>query len=887
MASKSASKVVPRTSRSSAAAAPEDASSRRTRKLVQRDQAARRVRQAAPQGTRIHPAAYGVGIGLAIGLLGLFAWQRFQSGPPNSGLVAAESSEGDPSTADGSVPRNEATLTGFPDQLAAEQEAARRKAEEEAAALAARQKAISEKIVPFLTTHCAECHGADSQEGGITVHQLTSPDQFMSERKSWERVYRMINAGAMPPADYDPQPTALHREEIALLMHEELYNFDCDLVRNPGRATVQRLNRVEYNNTIRDLFGVDITPADNFPADDVGEGFDNIGDVLSLPPLLLEKYLIAAEEVANVVVDTRDFSREVTTKVDGDGLTASNGSSGGHAGFRVLASTGELFHDFDVIANGEYEVIMMVGADQAGPDKAKFALKLGTETAQEFEVQQHQKAEEFRFKTPLIAGKQHIGVAFLNDYYNDKEGGRPKDRNLGVKSIALRGPIGGGTGTRSASHQRLVIAQPGNGVSVQDAATQVLTPLLPRAFRREVSAEDVFRYAGLVRSAVDDMGESYEAGISLAVQAILVAPDFLFRLEQDPVDGETERSLNDFEVASRLSYFLWSSMPDEELLRLASQKQLTQPDIIRQQVVRMLKDSKAEALVQNFAAQWLNLRNLNEVTPNTDIFKSFDDNLRKDMRRETELLFRTVMQEDLSIEELLSADFTFVNQRLAKLYGISGVSGDEFQKVSLKGTKRSGVLTHASILTLTSNPGRTSPVKRGKWIMENIFGEGPPPPPPNVPELEVTAKVSPELTLREQLAKHREDPGCASCHKVMDPLGLGLENFNAIGEWRDRDGDRPIDASGSLPGGESFNGPLELVQIVRARREKFARTMTEKMLTYAIGRGILYFDKCEVDEIQKQLKETGYRFSTLVEGIVLSDAFLKRAAAPEKIASQQ
>lgn len=692
----------------------------------------------------------------------------------------------------------------------------------------------------------------------------------------------MVNAGAMPPSDHEPRPPMAEQQQMAEFLYEELYNFDCALVYNPGRPTVQRLNKTEYNNTVQDLFGIEIRPADNFPADDVGEGFDNIGDVLSVPPLLMEKYLNAAEQVAEAVIDSTDYSRSKSVTITGENLTSSNGSKSNFAGFRVMASTQELFHEFDVKASGEYEILIVAGATQAGDEKARFALKLGKQSLQEFEIQGDRTPEKFRRTQKFDAGKVHIGAAFLNDFFDDKT---KKDRNLGIAEITLSGPINGGVAQRSDIHQRFVTAVPENGRTAIDAAQTVLGPILKRAFRRPVSEQEVYRYAGLVQQAMDDLGETYEVGLSLAIQAILVAPDFLFRLEKEPVSGQTERKLDDFEVASRLSYFLWSSMPDEELLNLAASGQLTSPDTLRKQIGRMLKDEKSEALVQNFAAQWLNLRNLDDISPNRKLFKSFNDDLRRDMRRETELLFAAVMKEDRSIEDLLSADFTFVNQRLARHYGIKGVKGDDFERVSLNGTNRAGVLTHASILTLTSNPGRTSPVKRGKWILENIFGEAPPPPPPGVPELEETAKSSPNASLREQLAKHREDPGCAACHKVMDPLGLGLENFDAIGQWREKDGKKPIDASGRLPSGEAFDGPVQLIDIVKKRREKFFRTMAEKMLVYATGRGTQYYDKCTVDDCLTLLKKRGYRFSALIEGIVLSDPFLKKHGPENAVAS--
>ncbi|MEQ9409379.1 MAG: DUF1592 domain-containing protein [Fuerstiella sp.] len=771
-------------------------------------------------------------------------------------------------------------LTAVPEASTDQSEAARH-AKEELEKRAAREKVLHDTIQPYLTRHCVDCHSKDSPEGGINVESLTSIDQFLSERDRWERVYRMINAGAMPPSDYDPLPSPKDQQRIAELLHEELFNFDCDDVYNPGRPTVQRLNRAEYNNTVQDLFGISIEPANDFPADDVGEGFDNIGDVLSLPPLLMEKYLNAAEQVAEAVIDTTDYSKPRTLTLNADQLKSSRGGRASGT-YLWLATNGQISGTFDLGATGEYELIINAQAQQMGDEKARFALSVDDKRLEELQVISNRKPEEFARQITVTKPRVRITAAFLNDAY---DGEKKQDRNFAVGSIRLRGPMANGQPIRSEVHKRLITAVPDAEVSVHAAAVRVLQPLLRRAFRRPVSEAEVNRYAGLVDQAVTEMGETYEGGISLAVQAILVAPDFLFRPEQDPAPGQSERLLNDFELASRLSYFLWSSMPDEQLLQLAEAGQLNDSEVLRQQVHRMLKDEKAEALVQNFAAQWLNLRNLDDVQPNPDVFGKFDKDLKHDMRTETELLFKTVMQEDRSVEDLLSADFTFVNERLAAHYGLEGIEGDEFQRVSLNGSNRSGVLTHASILTLTSNPGRTSPVKRGKWIMENIFGEAPPPPPPNVPELEETAKVAPDASLREQLAKHREDPGCAACHKVMDPLGLGLENFNAIGQWREQDDGKPVDASGVLPSGESFNGPLQLIGVIQTRKDKFFRTLADRMLIYAVGRGTEYYDKCAVDQCLKLLAERQNHFSALVEGIVLSDPFRKRAApAPPNIA---
>lgn len=775
------------------------------------------------------------------------------------------------------------TTAAPPALLTSTSAAAKQAREEREADVKRRTVAMKKTLIPFLNKYCTDCHSGADAEAGIPVDELTSVDQFLTERKSWEKVYRVINAGIMPPADYGSMPKEDEVTPITDLMHDELYNFDCDLVYNPGRPTVQRLNRTEYNNTIQDIFGIKLTPADKFPADDVGEGFDNIGDVLTLPPLLMEKYLNAADEIASAVVDTRDPSREITNTFHANDMKVTSGGGGTSMGMAVLASNGTFERRLQLPASGQYEITINAAADQAGDEKAKFAVLVDDQTMTEFAVQKHRKKETFRKKLQLKEGSQKLGIRFLNDYYNEKAKGR-RDRNLGVGEIVVKGPLNGtGKVNRSAVHQRIVSASPDGKTDIMTAAQKVLQPVMEKAFRRNVSKSEVFRYAGLVRSAVEDMDESYEQGVSLAIQAVLVSPDFLFRIEKDPSIGQSERKLDDFEVATRLSYFLWSTLPDEELFQLAKTQQLTKPEVLKQQIRRMLKHDKADALVTNFAAQWLNLRNLEDFTPNTDVFKGFSDKLKGDMRRETELLFSTIMKEDRSVEELLNADYTFVNNRLAKHYGLKGIKTADFQRIPLNGTNRSGVLTHASILTLTSNPGRTSPVKRGKWIMENIFGDAPPPAPPDVPELEETAHASPGLSLREQLAKHREDPGCAACHKVMDPLGLGLENFNAIGQWREKDDGHPIDASGELPSGESFDGPLQLIQIIGNRREQFKRTLAEKMMTYALGRGTEYYDKCTIDNCLLSMDEQGNRFSVLVEGIVLSDPFLKKRAAEDAV----
>ncbi|MCA9071681.1 MAG: DUF1592 domain-containing protein, partial [Planctomycetaceae bacterium] len=413
-------------------------------------------------------------------------------------------------------------------------------------------------------------------------------------------------------------------------------------------------------------------------------------------------------------------------------------------------------------------------------------------------------------------------AAFINDYYNPKaKNRRDRDRNLYVRKLELV-PTEISLDQLPKSHRQIIFVTPDKDLAPKAATEQILRRFIGRAFRRPALDEEVEKFTELAMFARSNE-ETFERGIQLAVTGILVSPHFLFRVESQaqPENAERIQPISDYDLASRLSYFLWSTMPDEELLSLAAQGKLREPKVLEQQTRRMLADKKSQALVDNFATQWLNLRNLDEVSPDPKRFPTFDDKLRQDMQRETEEFFSAIMREDRSVMEFLSANFTYLNQRLAEHYGISGVKGEEFQKVSLAGIPRAGVLTQASILTLTSNPTRTSPVKRGKWILENMLNEPPPPPPPNVPELEEVAKEKPGMSLRKQLEIHRESPTCASCHNLMDPIGLGFENFDAIGKWRDKDGKLPVDASGELPGHQKFNGPIELINLLKKKEPQF------------------------------------------------------------------
>ncbi|WP_197443874.1 DUF1592 domain-containing protein [Maioricimonas rarisocia] len=737
------------------------------------------------------------------------------------------------------------------------------------------------QIRPFFEKYCFDCHSGEFADEGLAFDEYKNVAAILSDRKRWEKVYDLVRVGAMPPADME-QPSDEERQKIVDWLDHTLFFVDCEAGPDPGRVTIRRLNRNEYNNTIRDLVGVDFEPANDFPSDDVGYGFDNIGDVLSLPPLLLEKYLDAAEQVADKAIVTPE-SIQIQHKVIAADFQTEGAVHDGRRGTKSLVSRGTVSSEVEFPASGDYIVRIVAGADQAGDEPAKMAARVGEENEKVFEIKEHRKPGEYELKVHVSAGKHRVSASFINDYYNpDAEDGR-KDRNLFVRSFEIEGPFGL-PDDLPESHRRLIVVRPGADVSFEEAARQNLAKLLPRAFRQPVTDQEIDDYAKFVQLAVDQE-QSFERGMQIALQAALVSPRFLFRVEHDerPNDPGAVHSVSDFELASRLSYFLWSSMPDDELLELARQGVLHRRDVITKQVDRMMADPRSSALIENFASQWLGLRKLttDDVSPDPDLFPEFDEQLRRDMWKETEMFFASVVREDRPLIELLDGRYTFVNGRLAELYGIPDVKGDEFQRVSLDGLPRAGLLTQPSILTLTSYPRRTSPVIRGDWVLANLLGDEPPDPPPLVPGLEETQESNPDLPLRKQLEIHRQDPGCASCHKLMDDIGFGLENFDPIGRWREKEGKFEVDSSGVLPTGETFEGPIELITILRNRREEFCRCFTEKLLTFALGRGLEFYDRCAVDTIMGESAQQDYRFSAVLKAIVTSEPFLmRRGEAP-------
>ncbi len=743
-------------------------------------------------------------------------------------------------------------------------------------------------VLPFLNKNCVFCHNATRETAGLRLDVFEERGQGPEVPGLWKKVQDKLLLGEMPPKDR-PQPNVDTVVTVIEWIKTRTDNPALARPPEPGRVTARRLNRTEYNNTIRDLIGVNLKPADNFPADDAGYGFDNIGDVLSLPPILMEKYLTAAERIAEAAIVTQPSAtatlvKYLASRVEGDENFFPDGA------YRVT-------HSFPF--EGEYELQMRVIDRRYRPKKDEppppmpasgvLAVSLDGRRLKTFEVEPD-KYERGTFDVTLevTAGEHEVFAELLTDGMEgilepkDSKDSYKGERKLFVDDFVLLGPLKVKPLPLTESHRQILICGDPEGSYQADCARQILSGLLRRAYRRPVRSEEIESLLQFVELAVGE-GDSFAHGVRLALKVILVSPHFLFRIERDPDSGDPDlpHQINQHELAVRLSYFLWSSMPDDELFRTAERSELSEPQRLEKQIRRMLADPKSAALVENFGGQWLQLRNLESTTPDPDRFPDFDDELRESMLRETELFFKTIVDEDLSVVAFLDAEFTFLNQRLALHYGIEGVEGSWFRRVRLDPTQRTGVLTQASVLTVSSYPTRTSPVLRGKWLLDNILGAPPPAPPPGIPALN-EEKVGLDGTLREQLEQHRSNPGCAVCHIKMDALGFGLENYDAVGAWRTRDGRFPVDSSGSLPGGKAFSGPAQLRAILVDDKREFGRCLTEKMLTYALGRGLESYDMPTVEKIVQGLEQDQYRFSRLVLEIVASMPFRMRRGETER-----
>ncbi len=731
------------------------------------------------------------------------------------------------------------------------------------------QKQFDSTIKPMLKEKCGDCHWGVEATAGLGFDRYSRVEQVLDSHRRWEKVVEELKKKNMPPEDAEPL-TQQDRALIIKWIDETLALVDCSTVR-PGSVTIRRLNGIEYRNSVRDLLGVDYAPAADFPGDDVGYGFDNIADVMSLPPILMEKYLDAGEAIATRAIVDPD-NPLVDVKLAAIGFHGNNEFTSTDQGVLSMYTNDTATKRVTLPMAGEYTVDVIAYGDQAGPEPVRMSLLLDDQLLDTVDVESKlRKPSTHRFIFQADVSAEHdLKIRFENDFLIDRKIGR-QDRNLHVTEVHVRGPLLESTNDPQRPWLKLDVEdEPGS-------AQFFIQGFVRAAFRRTLDETDVSRFSGLYNARRNE-GLSFYESIRIVTQAVLVSPEFLFRFEQPAENGI--RELNGFELATALSYFLWSSTPDDELLSLAADNRLSDPEVFGQQASRLLASPRSEALVENFASQWLNLRLLASLQPDAEQFPDVNGELLADMQTETRMVVADIFRRDASILELLDSEFTFVNDRLARHYGIEVVIGDnntaEFRKIKLAGSGRLGVLTHASILTLTSNPDRTSPVKRGKWLMENILGDEPPPPLAEIKPLDDQTELT--GTLRERMEQHRADPSCASCHATMDALGFAMENYDAVGRFRLLDEGLQIDAVSELPDGTRLDGAQGLQQQLRTTyRDKFVRCFTEKLLVYALGRGLRYYDRCAVEQIMEQAESQDFRLSAFIHAIVVSETYRKRS----------
>lgn len=751
----------------------------------------------------------------------------------------------------------------------------------------------ADKTAAVVEQYCQACHNATVATRGLSFADL-DPTAPAKDPAAWESIVKKLSYRHMPPVGM-PRPDEATYEAV---VHEIAGALDAaaEAHPNPGRtATFRRLNRTEYRNVIRDLLDLDVDVSSLLPRDESSNGFDNI-TVGELSPMLMEGYLNAAHKISRLAVGgpLRDVGGELIL-VPPD-LTQEQHAPGLPFGTRGGTSVS---HNFPL--DGQYEIRMALSRDRdeqveglRGEFTAELAIdgkRIGLFPIKPAEGRDHSQVDKHLFvRVPVTAGPHEISATFLKKsaalleterqpYLARFNMDRHPRAQPAVYSIGITGPYEAAGPGDTPSRERIFTCRPAQPSEESACAKQVISQLARRGYRRPITASDTEQLMSFYEQGREERG--FEGGVEMALRALLASPEFLFRIERDPagVEPKSAYPVSDLALASRLSFFLWSSIPDDELLKVAESGQLREREVLEKQVRRMLADSRSQSLIDSFAGQWLYLRNLDSVNPDRRIFPDFDENLRQAFRRETELLFETIVREDRPLVELISADYTFLNERLAKHYGIPYVYGSEFRRVQLPAdSHRGGLLTQASVLAVTSYANRTSPVIRGKWILTNIMGTPPPPPPPNVPPLKEKSPSGKKLSGRELLAEHRSNPLCASCHNTLDPVGFALENYDAIGRWRNRDDGVTVDASGVLPDGKSFDGPEGFRQALLARPELFVATASEKMLTYALGRGLEYYDMPAIRDIVSHAAEDDYRFSALVLGIVESTPFQMRTS---------
>lgn len=725
-------------------------------------------------------------------------------------------------------------------------------------------------IRPLIENHCGDCHGGGMRKGGLDLDAYPDIDSMIAARPKWKNIRTHIASNLMPPPDEDPLAV---EDKQSLLAWIDRAIFPVDPANpDPGVFTIRRLNRAEYAFTIRDLLGVTVD-AGILPDDDAGYGFDNIGDVLSMAPAHLERYQQLAEQALSLALDAVVPPHRKPKEIGPDRW---RGNGSGDGGVYLLYMAGAASTSLEIRESGTHELTVELSADQAGPEKAAYEILVAGQSIAKGRVEASGGGREiWRGKAKLPAGRTELAVRFLNDHWDESAPPGQRDRNLIIHRAIVTGPMDGAPPPYPPSRaQTWLIRNPGE--SEKDHGLRVLADFLSRAFRRTLSAEEFARYRSLAESAMAE-GESVESSVRLAMEAALVSPDFLFRglsvlRDEDPAGSITR--IDEFDLASRLSYFLWSSMPDRRLLDLAARGGLSASLV--SETERMLADPKSDALVERFFLQWLRVRDIEIIQPDVKLFRrAFNQEVRSAMLAETRAFCRHLLKENRPALEMLTADYTFADPVLRRHYGLpERGDGPEPQRVSLADTGRRGILTHAAVLTLTSHPTRTSPVKRGQWVLETILDQPPPPPPPNVPSLESLQDLPEDAPLRLKLEAHQADPACAACHKLMDGIGYSFEHFDAIGRWREKDGPRPVDARGELATGESFNGVGELIALLaEQKRDDFHRALAAKMLTFALGRGLDYYDEPAVMGIVNAAGKDGSRMKSFVHAVIASYPF--------------
>ncbi|MDE0102481.1 MAG: DUF1592 domain-containing protein [Bryobacterales bacterium] len=753
----------------------------------------------------------------------------------------------------------------------------------------------------FLDRYCATCHSQRLKTGGLSLEHL-DVSRPATRPELWEKVVRKLHTGLMPPPQA-LQPPEAHRRKMLTWLTGSL-DAGAAASLNPGRTeTLRRLTRTEYQNAIRDLLALDINVASLLPADESGHGFDNVivGD---LSPTLLNRYISGAQKISRLAVGT-------TQSLQGDIIrVAPDLTQEGHLHGLPLGTRGGLSASYTFPRDGEYEVQILLARNLTGTVSGmrddrphELLVLLDREPVKTFTIQRPARGDDSLFRQvaavdkdlkarfAVTAGPHDLAVTFAKEgssltetlrqpalaRFNDNRYPRTAPA---IDQVLVTGPYSPKGPGNTPSRRRLFVCRPSGPERAQEeeCAREILSKLMRRAYRRPIAESELDGPMAFYREGRAE--GDFDSGIAKALSAVLANPLFLFRVESDPrhVPASGIYRVADVDLASRLSFFLWSSIPDDELLDAAVQGELSQPGELEKQTRRMLADRRSMNLATNFAGQWLRLRNVEAVLPSANVFRDFDDNLRQAFRKETELFFDSVLREDRSVLTLIRSDYTFLNERLAKHYGIPGVYGSRFRRVTLPpGSERGGLLRHGSVLSVTSYATRTSPVLRGVFVLSNLLGAPPSPPPPNVPVLDESA-VAADLPMRERLAAHRSNAVCASCHRTIDPAGFSLENFNAVGQWRDRElGGKLLDASGSLPGAGDFRGPDGLEDALLDRPELFVATLTERLLTFALGRGVEYYDAPAVRRIVRDAEKNDFRFSSLILGIVQSPPFQMRS----------